>query len=75
MQLVADDRVLTTEQWTVLAFGSRTRAQHRLQELHELRAHCAPAARPARRRLSTSTRRAPSSSRVSRPGWWGPWKR
>lgn len=36
VQLVADHRVLTTDQLTVLAFGSRTRAQHRLQELYEL---------------------------------------
>ena len=36
LHLVSDHRVLTTEQLTVLEFGSRTRAQHRLQELHEL---------------------------------------
>lgn len=35
LALVSDHRVLTTEQLTVLAFGSRTRAQHRLQELFE----------------------------------------
>jgi hypothetical protein len=36
LALVAEHRVLTTEQLTVLAFGSRTRAQHRLQELFGL---------------------------------------
>jgi len=36
LTLVADHRVLTTEQLTALEFGSRTRAQHRLQELHSL---------------------------------------
>lgn len=34
LALVAEHRVLTTEQLTVLAFGSRPRAQHRLHELH-----------------------------------------
>jgi len=36
LHLVSDHRVLTTDQLTVLEFGSTTRAQHRLQELHEL---------------------------------------
>lgn len=36
LHLVSDHRVLTTDQLTVLEFGSRTRAQHRLQELHEM---------------------------------------
>lgn len=36
LQLVADHRVLTTDQLAVLEFGSRTRAQHRLHELYAL---------------------------------------
>jgi hypothetical protein len=36
LHLVSDHRVLTTDQLTVLEFGSLSRAQHRLQELHSL---------------------------------------
>ncbi|HEY3737687.1 MAG TPA: replication-relaxation family protein [Jatrophihabitans sp.] len=36
LTLVSEHRVLTTEQLTALEFGSTTRAQHRLQELHGL---------------------------------------